>query len=152
MTTIENPKGPNGETLCAWCGKGPVPPSRGTKPRAYCSRACVQRAYVKRKRDDEERKIQERVLKAYAKGRAEGAELRPGKSRDFARTGAGKSRDFPESDPEKSRDFPPKPQVTAPVPPAPRDPVGRRVSGAFGAAFLAREAGEPDGDGPPSRA
>lgn len=86
--TTETPKTGAGDPLCAWCGQGPVPPSRGTKPRAYCSRSCVQRAY-------EARRVQERVLKAYAKGRADGiADVGSGKSRDDG-TGGGKSRDFP---------------------------------------------------------
>lgn len=42
----------NGNRLCAWCGEGPLPPSRGTKPRAYCSRSCVQRAYEARKEQE----------------------------------------------------------------------------------------------------
>lgn len=76
--------------LCAWCGGGPVPPSRGTKPRAYCSRSCVQRAYEARK---ERERTKERIVAAYMKGRREEAELSAGKSRDVA---GGKSRDFSE--------------------------------------------------------
>ena len=32
---------------CGYCG-GPMPPSRGTKPRTHCSRSCVQRSYEAR--------------------------------------------------------------------------------------------------------
>nr|ADB77871.1 SpdA-like protein [Streptomyces sp. x4(2010)] len=86
---VETPRGPDGERLCAWCGKGPVPPSRGTKPRAYCSRACVHRAYRARKA----REQRERLVAAYMKGRAEEAEAwRSGaKSRDLL-SHRGKSR------------------------------------------------------------
>ncbi|MFD6960914.1 hypothetical protein [Streptomyces venezuelae] len=109
--STETPTSGDGEALCAWCGRGPVPPSRGTKPRAYCSRSCVQRAH-------ESRKLRKKLLGAYMKGRAEEAELRGGKSRDDA----GKSRDFPgRQAPAKSRDFP-KPQVN-PVVPRPTVPV-----------------------------
>jgi hypothetical protein len=77
--------------LCAWCGKGPVPPSRGTKPRAYCSRSCVQRAHEARK---ERERTKDRLVAAYMKGRREEAELSAAKSRDFP---PATSRDFPEA-------------------------------------------------------
>lgn len=101
----ETPKDPDGAPLCAWCGKGPVPPSRGTKPRAYCSRSCVSRAH-------EARKLQRKLLNAYMKGRADEIELRPAKSRDDLPGDRGKSQDFAEG---TSRDFP-KQQVTPPDP------------------------------------
>lgn len=100
-----------GAPLCAWCGKGPVPPSRGTKPRAYCSRACVQRAYVARKQAEDAKALSDRLVAAYMKGRAEEAEVwqSGAKSRDLSAR-RGKSRD---DAPGTSRDFP-KVQVTPP--------------------------------------
>jgi hypothetical protein len=63
--TNEDPRDADGNPLCAWCGKGPLPPSRGTKPRAYCSQACVHRAYRARKAEQ----ARERLVAAYMKGR-----------------------------------------------------------------------------------
>lgn len=68
-----------------------MPPSRGTKPRLYCSRSCVQRAHEARK---ERERTKDRMIAAYMKGRREEAELNGGKSRDVA---SKKSRDFPKS-------------------------------------------------------
>lgn len=112
MTT---PRNADGEKLCAWCG-GPVPPSLGTKPRAYCKDGCVQRAYEARKlerqlaeargavRAEEAGKRANRLIKAYAKGRSEEAELRAGKSREVPRSDGGNSREVP------------NPQVGTPAP------------------------------------
>ncbi|GAA3909165.1 hypothetical protein GCM10022207_93350 [Streptomyces lannensis] len=117
----------DGNPLCAWCGKGPVPPSRGTKPRAYCSRSCVQRAYEGRKLSE---LLKERAAIAYTAGKADAqawaereASAQSGKSRDVP-TDRGKSRDDAGA---KSRDFP-KPQVNspageAPAVPGPADPA-----------------------------
>jgi hypothetical protein len=145
MTTTENPKGPNGETLCAWCGKGPVPPSRGTKPRAYCSRSCVHRASRKRR-------TERLIAKAYTAGKADAAAW-TAKSRDVS-TDQGKSRDDAG---ERSRDFP-KQQVTPPKPAAAErqeEPPTFLLGFGFGASRTVPEASteeQPDGEGPPSRA
>ena len=74
--TTETP-GNGGTGPCGWCG-GPVPPSRGTKPRRYCKNGCKQRAYEARKladqlqavRDAEAEKRTAMLARAYAKGRA----------------------------------------------------------------------------------
>jgi hypothetical protein len=133
MTTTETPRDADGNPLCAWCG-GPVPPSLGTKPRAYCKDGCKQRAYEARKlaqqldeareavRAEEAEKRPQRLLNAYMKDRAEEAELRAAKSRDFGRSAVGTSRDDARSSERTSRDFPTKPQVETPVPP-PAAPV-----------------------------
>lgn len=112
--STETPTNGDGEKLCAWCG-GLVPPSRGTKPRAYCKRGCVQRAH-------EARKLRKKLFNAYTKGRTEEAEAREAKSRDVPNP-QGKSRDFARRDDQaKSRDVP-KPQVVpeVPAPPPPSD-------------------------------
>ncbi|WP_460073924.1 hypothetical protein, partial [Streptomyces sp. YKOK-I1] len=95
------PRDADGRRLCEHCHTKPVPESRGTKPRRYCSRNCVQRAY-------EARKVREAIVTsvavAVARDRA--------KSREVASDGRGTSRDFP------------KPQVdplVAPVPDPRRD-------------------------------
>jgi hypothetical protein len=101
--TTETPRDSAGAPLCAWCG-GRVPPSRGTKPRAYCKDGCKQRAYEARRlekqlqavREQEAEKRAALLVKAYAKGRREAtAEVRATSSRDDGRSWTGKSRDFP---------------------------------------------------------
>ncbi|MGW0172052.1 hypothetical protein ACWDWT_43920, partial [Streptomyces sp. NPDC003343] len=64
----DQPRDADGNPLCAWCGKGPLPPSRGTKPRAYCSRSCVQRAHEERK---VLARLEERAAKAYTAGKTD---------------------------------------------------------------------------------
>ncbi|MFF3420984.1 hypothetical protein ACFYW9_41080 [Streptomyces sp. NPDC002698] len=137
----ETPTDAEGNRLCAWCGEGPVPPSRGTKPRAYCSRSCVQRAH-------EARKLQRKLLNAYMKGRADEVELRPRKSHDFPAGDRGKSQDFADG---TSRDFP-KQQVTPPDPPARPDGWVRSEDeiNAQLAELEQRRTGQPDAQ-PPTR-
>ncbi|MET7816509.1 hypothetical protein ABZT26_37470 [Streptomyces sp. NPDC005395] len=109
--STETPKDIDGNPLCAWCG-GPVPPSLGTKPRAYCKDGCKQRAYEARKlekqlgavRAEEAEKRAPLLLNAYTKGRREEAESRAATSRDLGRNAAGKSRDVARNDGGKSRD------------------------------------------------
>lgn len=89
MTTKE----PGDGRLCAWCG-GPVPPSRGSKPRRYCKDGCKQRAYEARKLEEQLRAVREAetekrtalLARAYTKGRE-------ASSRDVAQVGPGTSRD-----------------------------------------------------------
>jgi hypothetical protein len=95
MTKYDVPRDEDGQRLCEHCQKTPVPPSRGTKPRRYCSRNCRQRAY-------EARKVREAIVTSVAVAVA----------RDR------KSRDFPARDRAKSRDFP-KPQAAPEVPAVP---------------------------------
>ena len=86
----ETPRG-----LCGWCG-GPVPASRGTKPRRYCKDGCKQRAY-------EARKL-ERQLKAV---REEGTEKRTAMlARAYTKGRAASSRDDVPRVPRTSRDVP----------------------------------------------
>jgi hypothetical protein len=93
----DDPRDSSGAPLCAWCG-GPVPPSRGTKPRSYCKRGCVQRAH-------EARKLADLLAKTRSEARAAEAAVWSGKSRDLdgkSRDDAhGKSRDFPEPPAER---------------------------------------------------
>lgn len=153
--STETPRDADGSLLCAWCG-APVPPSLGTKPRAYCRRGCVQRAHEARKlekqlqavREEEAAKRSEKLLNAYLKGRAEEAELRAAKSRDDAGSDRGKSRDFA------------KPQVTplsssppaAPLPP-PRAKRRRASQTAQAMPLLPRKPDDNhETDGQPRRA
>lgn len=133
----ETPKDADGRPLCAWCG-GLVPPSLGTKPRAYCKDGCKQRAYEARKlekqlqavRAEEAEKRTAGLVQAYMKGRAEERELRAGKSRDVGRGAVGTSRDDAGSGEGKSRDVATKPQVKPPgasLPPGPSIRQGRRL-------------------------
>jgi hypothetical protein len=102
MTTTETPRDADGNPLCAWCG-GPVPPSLGTKPRAYCKDGCKQRAYEARRlekqlqavRAEEAEKRAAGLVQAYMKGRTEEKQARAAKSRDGVPGAAGKSRDVP---------------------------------------------------------
>jgi len=112
--------------LCAHCEQRPVPPSRGTKPRRYCSRSCVQRAYEKRQTEQllaaavqQEKERQTRLMVAATvqleRERAEREQLlaaqsapavdaRGAKSREDATTPGAKSRDDRERPRAKSRE------------------------------------------------
>jgi hypothetical protein len=108
--TTETPRDGDGSVLCAWCGGGPVPPSRGTKPRVYCKDGCKTRAWEARKlarqleeareavRQEEAEQRPAKLLNAYLKGRAEEAELGSPKSRDDGQNAVAKSRDDGRSD------------------------------------------------------
>ena len=59
MTKYDVPRDEDGRRLCEHCQKNPLPPSLGSKPRRYCSRNCVQRAY-------EARKVREAIVTSVA--------------------------------------------------------------------------------------
>ncbi|MGA5637110.1 hypothetical protein [Streptomyces lydicamycinicus] len=127
------------ERLCEQCKHRSVPPTLGSKPRRYCSRSCVQRAYEARKTQrllaaaveqekerqtrlmvaatvqlERERAERERLLAAQA---APAVEARGGKSREDAAAAGAKSREDgagQQERPGKSREDAPAPRGARP--------------------------------------
>lgn len=99
--------------LCAHCEKRTVPRSRGTKPRKYCSRSCVQRAYELRQRQlfvAAALKMEKEREREQLRAALHAAEAREGKSREDAPTLGATSRedagDLQEQPEAKSREVP----------------------------------------------